>query len=94
MSAIWDEALAQWHEMRSAYQDYLEAKYAAAENDCNAIMLSRRGLAAGVDPMTLFYGPRSRVVAYASEELQEWFRAHGRITIGEFERQYRQSDRW
>lgn len=75
-----------WRENRRDFADYLEAQHQAADLDTNGVLLNRRGRAAGIDPHSLFYGPRSRVDAYASEELRDWFTKHGRTTFAEYER--------
>lgn len=84
--AVIRHALDAWRAIRTEFQDHLEAQYVRAERDCNAVMLNARGLAAGIDSFSLFYGPRSRVDAYASEELRDWFAAHGRTTSEQYER--------
>lgn len=80
-------ALAYRDDLRMEFQDLLEAKQQQAERDCNGVLLNARGRAARVDAASLFYGPRARVDAYASEELRDWFARYGRVTFEEFERQ-------
>lgn len=86
-SPLVEAALAYRDQLRLEFQDHLEARQQQAERDCNGVLLNARGRAAGVDTSTLFYGPRVRVDAYASEELRDWFGRHGRVTFEEFERQ-------
>lgn len=81
------EALDRVSEVRAAYVDLVYARYGRAEHELNARLLNKRGEAAGIDPLSLFSGPRVRVEAYASEELLEWFETHQRTTYAEFERQ-------
>ncbi|WP_277212319.1 hypothetical protein [Isoptericola croceus] len=88
MSAVITHAMDTWRHIRAEFQDLLEARYAAAENALGPALLNRRGWEAGIDPMSLFYGPRTRVDAYASRELLDWFAEHGRTTYTEFETQY------
>lgn len=80
---------------REEYDAHLSTAYVMAETDCRGQLLSREGLAKGIDPRTLFTGPASRVRAYASEELRTWFGRHGRITYAEWKYQWfgRDSDR-
>ena len=47
-------------------------------------MLNKAGQRAGIDERSLFTGPESRVVKYASPELFEWFEIHGRPTRAAF----------
>jgi hypothetical protein len=85
---ILDEAFARWRRVRADFDDHLEAQIGLAEHACRGILLNTRGRAAGIDPRTLFYGPRSRVDCYASEELRDWFHEHGRTTFEQFERHH------
>jgi hypothetical protein len=81
------EALDRIAVVREDFQELLWARYVQAETACNGRLLNRRGLAAGVDPVTLFSGPAARALAYASDELAEWFRENPRTTFREYERQ-------
>jgi hypothetical protein len=80
---------------REEYDAHLAATYVTAETECRGQLLSREGLAKGIDPRTLFTGPASRVRVYASEELRTWFGRHGRITFAEWKYNWfgRDSDR-
>lgn len=80
---------------REEYESFVQSSYVSAENDCRGVLLNRDGLAAGIDPSSLFSGPASRVRKYASEELRTWFARRGRITYGEWKYQWlgRESDR-
>lgn len=91
MSAIFDQAVDQYHECRAAYQDYLYQVYAKAEAECRGRLLNRRGEKAGVDSLSLFSGNSIRAHAYASEELAEWWRANPRVTFEKFEKQWVES---
>lgn len=65
----------------SEYRDEVYREWLQAENGIQgSVMLNRRGKAAGIDERSLFTGPQSRVNAYASDELKEWFEAHPRPT--------------
>lgn len=80
---------------RQEYDTFLHVSYMQAEDDCRGALLNREGLAAGVDPGTLFEGPASRVAKYGSEELKTWFGRNGRVTFGEWKYSWfgRESDR-
>lgn len=80
---------------REEYDVFMRDSYVCAENDCRGVLLNREGMAAGVDPTSLFCGPTSRVRKYASEELRTWFARNGRITYGEWKYNWfgRESDR-
>ena len=80
---------------REEYDSFVATNYVAAENDCRGVLLNRAGLAASVDPASLFCGAASRVRKYASEELRSWFGRHGRVTYGEWKYEWfgRDSDR-
>jgi hypothetical protein len=80
--------LARWRNTRDAFEYHLEAVYAKADADCRGYLLNTRGLALGIHARTLFYGPRSRVDAYASDELLEWFRDNGRTTFEQYAAQH------
>ncbi|WP_435109934.1 phage minor capsid protein [Nocardiopsis synnemataformans] len=69
---------------REQYRLHIERVYVAAETELRGVMLNAEGEAAGIDPMSLFSGPRSRAERYASEELRAWWDAHGRTTFQEF----------
>jgi hypothetical protein len=69
----------------------LEAAYVQAENDTNGHMLSRAGQRAGIDPKSLWTGPEARARKYASEELNEHWDKHGRVTVGHVKAEARRS---
>lgn len=60
----------------------LEAAYVRAEDDTNGHMLSKAGQARGIDPKTLWTGNERTARKYASEELNEHWDKHGRLTVG------------
>jgi hypothetical protein len=66
------------------YRDEVYRQALAAEAQTNGYMLNRAGQAAGVDPISLFTGPESRVRKYASPELTEYFETHPRPTRATF----------
>lgn len=85
MSAIMDAAIALQATMRDEFELYRHALYERAADECRGVLLNARGRAQGIDPYSLFVGPAVRVAAYGSEELVEWFKANGRVTVDEFE---------
>ena len=87
MSVLFEQAAKSWRQIRAEFEDYREQAYEKAAEACRDHLLNRRGRAAGIAPFSLFMGPWSRVQAYASEELLEWFAVNGRMTFEEFERQ-------
>ncbi|MHB1430630.1 MAG: DUF3631 domain-containing protein [Streptosporangiaceae bacterium] len=73
-----DPATREWHD--AAY-----AQYIAAESACNGYLLSRAGLAKGIDPWpALWTGPTALADHYASEELREFWQANRRVTVTEY----------
>ena len=62
------------------YRDEVYRQWLRAEAATNGVMLNRRGLAAGISDRSLFTGPESRVKAYASPELTEFFESNPRPT--------------
>lgn len=85
MSAIMDAAIALQATMRDEFESYRHSMYERAADECRGELLNAQGRARGVDPYSLFIGPAARVAAYGSEELVEWFKANGRVTVDEFE---------
>ncbi|MCW2902441.1 MAG: hypothetical protein JWO67_4706 [Streptosporangiaceae bacterium] len=77
---------------KSAHYEAVHAAFLAAEAECNGVLLNKAGIAAGVEPTSLFYGPQSRAMKYASEELRNcWTEGrHARLTLAEFRRQSRE----
>ena len=62
------------------WKDEVYRQWLQAENETNGYMLNKAGRAAGIDERTLFTGPESRVRAYASRELLDYFESHPRPT--------------
>lgn len=85
MSALFEDAVAQWSEIRDQWLADVEVLYLEGEKTTRGHLLNKRGRAAGIDARTLFYGPEVRVKAYASPELVEFFAQHGRLTYREYE---------
>jgi hypothetical protein len=80
---------------REEYDGFVYTNYLAAESECRGQLLTREGVAKGIDPATLFSGPAARARKYASPELRTWWARHGRITYSEWRYQWfgRESDR-
>ncbi|MFE1070989.1 phage minor capsid protein [Streptomyces sp. NPDC058783] len=70
-------------EARALYDEYCEQQYLAAEHALGWL-LNKKGEAKKVDPGGLFRGPARIAYAYASDELKDWWREHGRLTQAEF----------
>lgn len=68
---------------REEFDAHRYAQYQKAENDLG-YLLNAEGRKAGIDDLSLFSGPVSRVNKYASEELKSWFNSHGRHTMASF----------
>ncbi|MGO2037841.1 MAG: hypothetical protein ACTH2U_15310 [Brevibacterium sp.] len=88
MSAIMDAAFETYRMMRADFELYRHSRFLRAHTELHGELLNAAGRDARIDPASLFIGPRSRVVRYASEELTGWFEQHGRITVEEFETQW------
>ncbi|MGC9536581.1 phage minor capsid protein [Streptomyces sp. UG1] len=71
-------------EARALYDEYVYRQYLQAEDDCNGYLLNRKAREAGINPVSLFSGPARIAYARASDELKEWWAAHGRLTQAEF----------
>lgn len=76
-------------ECRAEFDLFRDAEYMAAEEACRGRMLNRRGMEAGIEPLSLFMGNQARAYAYASEELVAFWRdERPRVTYEVFERQW------
>jgi hypothetical protein len=73
--------------IRAEYLIAQHAAYLAADAACVGHLLSKAGKAKITDEHALWSGRESVARKYASEELNEWFDANGRLTIGEFTKQ-------
>ncbi|WDZ91154.1 phage minor capsid protein [Nocardiopsis sp. HUAS JQ3] len=69
---------------REQYKLAVAQWYMAAEEATNGYLLTPAGQAAGIDPESLFSGPRSRAEKWASEELKRWWDANGRTTFEDY----------
>jgi hypothetical protein len=84
---------ARWAATYAAWHDAAYAQFLAAEAETKGYMLSRAGVAAGIDPFDLWSGPASKVAKYASEELRNYLLGNERLTISEYHRQDRANRR-
>ncbi|RJL19346.1 hypothetical protein [Bailinhaonella thermotolerans] len=69
---------------RRLYDEWVYVQYLEAEAATRGVLLNRAGVAAGIDPITLFSGPESRAKKYASEELRRWWSDHPRVPYLDF----------
>src|ERR1022692_4706185 len=69
------------------WRDSAHAQFVAAEAATRGFMLNRRGRAAAIEPWSLWSGPATRAMAYASYELAEFWSANARLTVSEYRRQ-------
>lgn len=86
-SLVFRYAIAQYHAIRAEYDDLLHAAYVLAEKETTGMLLNARGVAKGIDAITLFMGPETRAHAYASEELLAHWERRPRITFAQYERE-------
>jgi hypothetical protein len=84
-SATFAAAASTWRALRMEYEDYLEATYARAAEDCRGALLNERGRRAGVESRSLFMGNARRAHAYASPELIEWWQTNPRVPFSDYE---------
>lgn len=84
---------ARWAAVNADWLDWAQAQFLAAEAECRGYLLNKAGIAAGLDPWTLWTGPASRAARYASEELLEFWATHPRMTVSEYREQLRSARR-
>ena len=70
--------------LNAEHRDEIYRQWLQAEAATRGVMLNKAAQRAGIDERSLFTGPESRVVKYASPELFEWFEEHGRPTRAAF----------
>lgn len=80
---------ARWQK-RAEYDDYVHAAWLQAELDCRGVLLSRDGLASGVEPAALWSMPEPRAMRLASEELRDWWAANERMTYAQWQKHARE----
>lgn len=84
-----DAAFETYRMMRADFELYRHSRFLRAHTELRGELLNAAGRASRIDSGSLFMGPWTRVDRYASEELKGWFAQHGRITVEEFEAQWR-----
>ena len=72
---------------RATWAEAAHAQYLAADAVCRGVLLSRAGKRAGVSEWSLWSGPETRAMKYASEELREFWYANPRVTVGRYRAQ-------
>ena len=85
MSAIFEQAAADWREMKRDYDEHLEGEYFRAEEATNGFMVSAAGRLRGLTNSDVYLGAYRR---YASDELLEWLKDHPRPTLERYELQW------
>lgn len=70
--------------VRRLYDEWVHLQWIAAEKATNGYLLNTAGVAASVDPLSLWGGNVERARKYASEELRRWWEDHPRKTYTEF----------
>ncbi|GHE31457.1 hypothetical protein GCM10017673_37740 [Streptosporangium violaceochromogenes] len=77
--------------VRRMYRQWVHEQWLAAEQATRGYLLNRAGIAAGIDPQSLWGGNRARAGKYASEELKRWWAEQpngGRMTYAEWRAQW------
>lgn len=77
-----------WHAMKEDYEAEVERRYGLADEACTGYLVNARGKAAGIAGRDLFTGSPDRAYRYASEELVDYWRRKGRITLPQFEAEW------
>lgn len=70
--------------IRDEYETWIEVQYRAAEAELRGHLLSHRGKVEAINPRDLFTKQKRSLNLWASEELQEWFARHPRMSFPEF----------
>lgn len=84
---------ARWAAIREEWFLGAHAQYLAAEAQTRGNLLSREGIAAGIDPWSLWSGSYQVIAKYASEELRNFWDDNQRITVAQYQRQVEQSNK-
>lgn len=72
--------------MREDWERHLLHEYNRALEGTGGVLVNKRGRALKIDGLDLFTGPLARAQKYASEELLEYWRVNGRMTMAHYER--------
>jgi hypothetical protein len=70
--------------VRRAYDEWVHLEYLDAEAATRGHMLTAEGVAAGIDPRTLWSGNLATARRYASEDLLRWWSEHPRKNLTQF----------
>lgn len=71
-------------DVSAEWTDAAHAQYLAAERECCGNLVNRRGVALGITDWSLWSGPESRALAYATEELRNYWDANPRVTVSDY----------
>ncbi|MER6830800.1 hypothetical protein ABT352_32740 [Streptosporangium sp. NPDC000563] len=77
--------------LRRMHRQWVHEQWLAAEEATRGYLLNRAGVAANIDPKSLWGGNSSRAGKYASEELKRWWAEQpngGRMTYAEWRAQW------
>uniref|UniRef100_UPI003F490728 hypothetical protein n=1 Tax=Streptosporangium sp. CA-235898 TaxID=3240073 RepID=UPI003F490728 len=77
--------------LRRMHRQWVHEQWLEAEGATRGYLLNRAGVAAGIDPESLWGGNSSRAAKYASEELKRWWAEQsngGRMTYTEWRAQW------
>lgn len=80
---------ARWAAVTAEWMDFAHAQYLAAVAATNGYLLSREGIAAGIDEFSLWTGSQADADRYASEELREFWLRSPRLTVSRYREQKR-----
>jgi len=84
---------ARWAAVHAEWQVWAHAQFTAAENETRGYLLNREGVAAGMEPWSLWTGSLAHAMRYASEELQEFWTKNPRLTVSAFREELRKANR-
>ncbi|MEU8378700.1 hypothetical protein [Streptosporangium sp. NPDC048865] len=77
--------------LRRMHRQWVHEQWLEAEGATRGVLLNRAGVAAGIDPKSLWAGNSARAAKYASEELKRWWADRpngGRQTYAEWRAQW------
>lgn len=79
--------------IRAEWMLVQHAQYLAADAECRGNLLSKAGKKAGVSEFSLWTGREDVARKYASEELNDYWNLHGRLTVTEYASQRAEAGR-
>jgi hypothetical protein len=74
--------------MKSDYLSHVDNEYDKALEACAGVLVNNAGREQRVDGYSLFTGTNHRADKYASEELKEFWEAHPRVSLMDYELQW------